>query len=151
MKIKRTNRKTPGKMSQNKLTKLFAGCFAIWVGLVSLPFILAFGRNSSQITVVGKIAVKGNEPFTFLSIANKFVEYQIVGELVPEIRKLQSQTVRLRGELQNPKQSPFSSRTSNSDQNQKINRKKNFLLLPNDLPQFRVFAILTIESDLKKT
>ena len=160
---RRTKKMLPGKI---KLLKVSIRCFAILAGLVSLHFVFlgAFGQNPSQVMVIGKIALKGNEPFTFLSISNESVEYQIVGELVPEIRKLQGQTVRLRGTLRNtssPARGAAPARgagttstaykseqkTTTPVKEQKNNYKNNILNIDSTLQQFHVFTIVEIDSE----
>ena len=152
-----------------RAVKHFADWFLGWVAVFA---VLALLSCSSVIIVEGKVAVKGNEPFTFLSIANEFAEYQIVGELEAKIRnELQGQTVRLRGELTNAasgaptanapnlaKGAGTANQNSSPEKpanpvelkNQKTNTKKSFLLTPAALPQFRVFAILAIENNSQK-
>ena len=151
------------------VVKRFADWFLGW-GTVFAVFALL--SCSSVIIVEGKVAVKGNEPFTFLSIANEFAEYQIVGELEAKIRnELQGRTVRLRGELTsaastanapnlakgagtagaaNQNSSPEKPANPVELKNQKTNTKKSFMLTPAALPQFRVFAILAIENNPQK-
>lgn len=55
---------------------------------------------ASTIKVEGKISIKGNEPFTYLSISNEDVEYEIVGDLAQKLRQdMQGQLVTLVGKL----------------------------------------------------
>lgn len=146
--------KTTDTAGAIRVVKRFADWFLGWGTVFA---VLALLSCSSVIIVEGKVAVKGNEPFTFLSIANEFAEYQIVGELEAKIRnELQGRTVRLRGELT----SAASTANQNSNlekpanpvelKNQKTNTKKSFMLTPAALPQFRVFAILAIENNPQK-
>ena len=158
--------KTTDTAGTIRVIKRFADWFLGWGTVFA---VLALLSCSSVITVEGKVAVKGNEPFTFLSIANEFAEYQIVGELEAKIRnELQGQTVRLRGELTsaesaaplakgagtagaaNQNSSPEKPANPVEWKNQKTNTKKSFMLTPAALPQFRVFAILAIENNSQK-
>ena len=155
--------KTTDTAGAIRVVRRFADWFLGWGTVFA---VLALLSCSSVIIVEGKVAVKGNEPFTFLSIANEFAEYQIVGELEAKIRnELQGRTVRLRGELTrapnlakgastagaaNQNSSPEKPANPVELKNQKTNTKKSFMLTPAALPQFRVFAILAIENNPQK-
>ena len=55
---------------------------------------------ASYITVQGQVAVRGNEPFAYLSIVDEDAEYEVHGELAEELRQnFQGQTVTVTGKV----------------------------------------------------
>ena len=63
------------------------------VPLVHFYFLLVLSCTS-YITVTGKVGIRGNEPFAYLSIASEESEYEIKGSLGTKIENnLQGQTI----------------------------------------------------------
>ncbi len=60
--------------------------------------------ESEPIVISGKIAVKGNEPRTWLCLTtDSGKEYRLVGDLEPQLRaEYQQQVTRLQGKRTNP-------------------------------------------------
>ncbi|MEM9424713.1 MAG: hypothetical protein AAF975_08010 [Spirochaetota bacterium] len=67
----------------------------------SCCLLLMFAAScTSSVIVQGKIAVRGNEPFAYLSIANEDMEYELEGGLAEEIgEQFQGRTMVLRGQV----------------------------------------------------
>ena len=69
--------------------------------IVTIIFTSLSLMGCNSVIVQGKVAVKGNEPFTYVAlVADENVEYSIVGSLKIEIReKYQGRYLRVRGRI----------------------------------------------------
>lgn len=70
--------------------------------LIAVTIIASFSLiGCNSVSVQGKVAVKGNEPFTYVAlVADENVEYSIVGPLKSEIReKYQGRYLKVRGRI----------------------------------------------------
>ncbi|WGK69224.1 hypothetical protein P0082_12215 [Candidatus Haliotispira prima] len=119
---------------QNKSSTVFCHYIFICLLLSSaalLPLWLSScataGHTTKQVSVRGKIAIRGNEPFVFLTISNDTAEYRITGKLEEQLRKHQGRTVTLRGIL-----------TKDSSEKQNSLTK---------LPQLKVSSLVSIEGE----
>ena len=73
--------------------------------LIAVTIIASFSLlGCNSVSVQGKVAVKGNEPFTYVAlVADGNVEYSIVGPLKIEIReKYQGRYLKVRGRIVRP-------------------------------------------------
>lgn len=76
---------------------------ALWLGLALST---VFGTEIFE----GRIAVKGSEPFTYLSLTTQTRHYRLEGGLVNELWAYQGQVVKVEGEV--VEQSPFAFKPS---------------------------------------
>ena len=69
--------------------------------ITTILFILSIFFISCGDTIEGRVAMKGNEPHTYLSIVTeKGQEFRIVGKLEKKISKnYQGNTIKIRGEI----------------------------------------------------